>query len=191
MFWYLYGTWGAYRRFQKFYPTTCLPYLGFIVDSDLLELCLLREKQEKVLSLLSHWSEGRPGTKRELLSLVGLLQHCTQAILLGPPFLHRLIAHSVIDHAHSVKRIHHYVKLSTWGKDDIQWWFQLISKWNGKSLFIYFQVGSRALIVLLLLMLHEVNPYVLEGIKAQNGLPIDGQIIQDISASQWRKWYIL
>ena len=126
---------------KTFYPTTCLPYLGFIADSDLLELRLPREKQEKVLSLLSHWSEGRPGTKRELLPLVGFLQHCTQAILLGPPFLHRLI-----DHAHSVKRIHHYVKLSTWGKDDIQWWFQLISKWNGKSLFIYFQVGSRALI---------------------------------------------
>ena len=29
------------------------------------------------------------------------------------------------------------MKLSTWEKDDIQWWFQLISTWNGKSLFLF------------------------------------------------------
>ena len=83
---------------KTFYPSTCLPYLGFIVDTDLLELRLPRQKQGKVLSLLSHCSEDSPGTKRELLSLVGFLQHCTQTISFNDPFFRRLIdlAHSVL-----------------------------------------------------------------------------------------------
>ena len=46
-------------------------------------------------------------SKREFLSVIALLQHCCQAIVLGRPFLRRLI-----DRAHSVSDLHHFVKLS-------------------------------------------------------------------------------
>ena len=111
--------------------TTSLKYLSFILDSEQLEIRLPKEKQDKVLRALSAWSNKRAGSKRDLFSLIGLLQHCSQAIPLGRPFLRCLI-----DRAHSVEEFHHLIHLSIWEKDDIRWWFHLISAWNGTSLFL-------------------------------------------------------
>ena len=113
-------------------PTTCMKYLGFILDSELLELRLPIDKQDRVSKALSELSGKRATTKRVLLSLIGLLHHCCQAIPLGRPFLRRLI-----DRAHSVRELHHFVRLSSWEIDDIKWWHHLILHWNGKSLFLF------------------------------------------------------
>ena len=77
--------------------------------------------------MLRALSNKRVGSKRDLLSLIGLLQHCSQVIPLGQ---------HLSDQAHSVGELHHFVRLSIWEKDDIRWWFHLISAWNGKSLFL-------------------------------------------------------
>ena len=65
---------------------------------------------------------------------------------------HRSRVCRLIDHAHSVKHLDHFVCLSSWEKDDIDWWYHLILNWNGKSLFLfpkceigpYFAVSSDA-----------------------------------------------
>ena len=113
-------------------PSTCITYLGFKLDSVEQELQLPQEKLVQVRAKLSVWKNRKTGKKRELLSLIGLLQHCCQAIVLGRPFLRRLI-----DRAHSVSEFHHFVKLSCWEQDDIKWWFKLLQSWNGKSLFLF------------------------------------------------------
>ena len=113
-------------------PSTCITYLGFKLDSVKQELQLPQEKLVQVRAKLSVWKNRKTGKKRELLSLIGLLQHCCQAIVLGRPFLRRLI-----DRAHSVSEFHHFVKLSCWEQDDIKWWFKLLQSWNGKSLFLF------------------------------------------------------
>lgn len=113
-------------------PSTEITFLGFTLDSQRQELRLPNEKLLKVRAALSTWDKKKSGTKRELLSLIGLLQHCCQAIVLGRPFLRRLI-----DRAHSVADLHHFVKLSPWERDDLQWWFRLLQSWNGKSLFLF------------------------------------------------------
>eukprot|EP00795_Rhopilema_esculentum_P007294 gene7294-12994_t len=113
-------------------PSTCITYLGFKLDSVKQELQLPQEKLVQVRAKLSVWKNRKTGKKRELLSLIGLLQHCCQAIVLGRPFLRRLI-----DRAHSVSEFHHFVKLSCWEQDDIKWWFKLLQSWNGKSLFFF------------------------------------------------------
>ena len=87
--------------------TTSLKYLSFILDSEWLEIRLPKEKQDKVLRALSAWSNKGAGSKRDLLSLIGLLQHRSQVIPLGHPFLRCLI-----DRAHSVGELHHFVRLS-------------------------------------------------------------------------------
>ena len=51
--------------------------------------------------VLSELSGKRATNKRLLLSLIGLLHHCCQAMYLGRPFLRRLI-----DRAHSVSELH-------------------------------------------------------------------------------------
>ena len=115
-------SWGSWYRTDQNFLTNNL--IGFILDSVLLELSLRDDKA------LEPWYNRKPGTKRELLSLIGLLQHCCQAITLGHPFLRRLI-----DRATTVRELHHFVCLSCWEKDDIVWWYQLLTSWNGKSLF--------------------------------------------------------
>ena len=64
--------------------------------------------------------------------MIGLLHHCTQAIPTGRLFLRRLI-----DRAHSVKELHHFMRLSVWERVDIEWWHCLILNWNGRSLFLF------------------------------------------------------
>ena len=113
-------------------PTSCMKYLGFFLDSELLKLRLPIDKQDRVSKALSELSGKRATTKWVLLSLIGLLQHCCQAIPLGRPFLHQLIVR-----AHSVSELHHFVQLSSWEIDDIKWWQHLILHWNGKSLFLF------------------------------------------------------
>ena len=71
--------------------TTSMKYLGFILDFEQLEIRLPKEKQDKVLRALSAWSNKHAGSKIDLLSLVGLLKHCSQVIPLGRPFLRHLI----------------------------------------------------------------------------------------------------
>ena len=112
-------------------PATCLTFLGFVLDSEKLELRVPDDKIIKIKALLDQWVSRKTGTKRELLSLIGRLQHCCQAITLGRPFLRRLI-----DRAYSVTELHHYVRLSPWEREDIAWWHTLFEKWNGRSLFL-------------------------------------------------------
>ena len=113
-------------------PATKITFLGFELDSEKLELSLPEEKVRKIRECIRPWAEGKAGKKRELLSLLGRLQHCCQAIVMGRPFLRRLI-----DRAHSVKELHHHVRLSRWELDDISWWSTLFSQWNGRSLFFF------------------------------------------------------
>ena len=112
-------------------PSTSLTYLGFLFDTVKMELQLPPSKLEKVRSALSLWSNRKRGPKRELLSLVGLLQHACQAIPHGRPFLRWLI-----DRAYSVKELHHFVRLSPWQCDDVNFWFTLLLDWNSKCLFL-------------------------------------------------------
>lgn len=111
-------------------PSTVLTFLGIELDSSAMELRLPQDKIVKIKNELAFWVSNRTGTKRQLLSLIGLLQYCCQAIVLGRPFLRRLI-----DLACAVSKLHHLVRLSAWEKDDIKWWDLLFKEWNGRSLF--------------------------------------------------------
>ena len=42
----------------------------------------------------------------------------------------------LIDRTHAVKENHHFVRVSVWEKEDIDWWYRLISQWNGRSIFL-------------------------------------------------------
>ena len=113
-------------------PTTKLTFLGFELDSIGQELRLPVSKIVRVREALSVWTTRRSGTQRELLALVGLLQHCCQALVHARPFLRRLI-----NKAHSVSELHYHIDLSSWERDDLKWWSKLLRCWNGKSLFFF------------------------------------------------------
>ena len=48
-------------------PTTCLPFLGIIVDSDRMEARLPDDKLARVQGLLGTWLDKKKATKREIL----------------------------------------------------------------------------------------------------------------------------
>ncbi len=100
-----------------------ITFLGFLLNSETLEFYLPTEKINKIKDNLRYWSQHRYGTKRELLSLIGSLQHCCQAVVLGSPFLRRL--KRLKDRASSVKELHY---LSVWERDDIAWWNSLLTQ---------------------------------------------------------------
>ncbi len=81
-----------------------------------------------MLSALCTWEHR----KRDLLALIGLLQHCCQTLELAKPFLRRLI-----DRSCTVRALPHFVWLSTWERDDLGWWIQMLRAWNGKSLLLF------------------------------------------------------
>ena len=107
-------------------PSTCITFLGFEIDSVAQELRLPASKFGRMRAELRSWGSHRSGSKRKLLSLVGRLQHCCQAITLGRPFVG-----SLIGRAYSVKELYKFVHLTAWEKEDLEWWNSLINNWLG------------------------------------------------------------
>ena len=68
----------------------------------------------------------RSGTKRELLSLVGLLFHAARVVAPGRAFVR-----SLIDAASSVLVLDHHVCLSAAARAELCWWGAFLQLWNG------------------------------------------------------------
>jgi hypothetical protein len=65
------------------------------------------------------------------LSLIGGLSFATKCIPAGRIFLRRLL-----DLAHSVKQLHHRVRLGPSFQADIDWWLTFLPTWNGSYSFL-------------------------------------------------------
>ena len=115
------------------YPTTSLVFLGMQVDTESMELRVPVEKLEKIRKLLDLWVEKKSGTKRSLLSLIGSLYFCCQAIVVGKPFVDRLGKK-----AHSVEKLYQTVTLGEKEVEDLMWWYYLLNSWNGRSMLTSF-----------------------------------------------------
>ena len=70
-------------------PSTSLSFLGIILDTDCMEIRLPSEKLTRMQALLQTWLPKKKASKREILSLVGTLQHVTKVIRPGRAFVSR------------------------------------------------------------------------------------------------------
>ena len=100
------------------------------------QLCLPQEKLRMLVALLGQWMRGRPapapccsGTKRDLLSLIGFLNHAASVVKPGRTFLR-----SLIDTSTSVKALNHNILLPARARADVAWWYKSLRTWNGVSL---------------------------------------------------------
>ena len=109
-------------------PATVLSFLGIEVDTQLLELRLPQEKLAMIVKEVTKWESRRAGTKRELLSLIGLLHHAASIVRSGRSFLRRLI-----DLSTTAAELHHHIRLNLSARSDIAWWKTFICQWNGLS----------------------------------------------------------
>ena len=95
---------------------------------------LPEDKLTRLRTLLSDWRGRKAIKKRDLLSLIGYLQHASKAVRQGRSFLRRLIDLPTV-----VKELEGYVRLSISARSDIMWWHLFAEQWNGMSMLYAFQ----------------------------------------------------
>ena len=114
-------------------PSTCLIFLGIELDTSRGHLRLPRDKKERLLAAIAKWTGGRSprrsGTKRDLLSLIGLLNHAAKEVRPGRAFIRSLIDASI-----QVSLLEHHVHLSSAARQDLRWWHAFLHHWNGISM---------------------------------------------------------
>ena len=108
--------------------STNLTFLGILFDTAAGQLHLPQDKLGKILHELERWSQRKVCTKRELLSIIGLLQHIASIVKPGRIFLRHLINLSKIP-----RQLHHRVCLNKGVSSDLLWWSMFIKHWNGCS----------------------------------------------------------
>ena len=109
-------------------PTTCLELLGIIIDSELMQVRISKERLKDCVDELNEWQNRKICTKRQLLSLIGRLMFVSRVVRSGRTFVRRLIELSK-----KVKHLHYKVKLNKDAQQDILWWIKYLPNWNGIS----------------------------------------------------------
>ena len=93
-------------------PSTCLIFLGIELDTSRGHLRLPHDKKERLLAAITKWTGGRSprrsGTKHDLLSLIGLLNHAAKVVRPGRAFIR-----SLIDASTQVSSLEHHVHLNS------------------------------------------------------------------------------
>lgn len=107
-------------------PTTQFAFLGIWLDMERLEVRLPEEKMERLRQLIQEWKKKHSCTKRELLSLLGVLNYACQVVKPGRSFLRRIVELSKV-----VKKNHHHIQLNNSLCSDLEWWATFLPVWNG------------------------------------------------------------
>ena len=109
-------------------PSHILTFLGIEFDTIHMEARLPDEKLVRIPTSLSSWLTKKKATKREILSLVGLLQHASKVVRPGRTFTARMYSTAAI-----VKELSYFTPLNREFRSDLQWWHTFINSWNGLS----------------------------------------------------------
>lgn len=113
-------------------PTQCITYLGVEVDSVNMCLRLPEEKIDSIREKLELACSRRRLTKRQIQSLVGVLNFAAALVHGGRVFLRRLINAST-----ALKKKSDRAQLRGELLQDILWWKRYMSVFNGKSLILH------------------------------------------------------
>ena len=111
-------------------PSTCLEYLGVILDSVKMEARLPADKILRIKTFMQELLSKRSCTKKELLQLLGHMNFASRVILAGRSFVSYLLKLAA-----SVKELHFYVHLNKLCREDLYMWVLFLENWNGVSLF--------------------------------------------------------
>ena len=110
-------------------PSTSLTFLGILIDTHRMEVRLPEDKLQRIYQELSTWLHRKTATKREILSLVGLLQHATKVVRSGRTFVARMY-----QTAAKLRELSFFTRLNKDFRSDLCWWYTFISSWNGLSI---------------------------------------------------------
>ena len=106
-------------------PSTSISFLGIVIDT----VHMHQDKLQRIMDLITTWLSKISATKREILSLVGLLQHATKVVRCGGSFVSRMYATAA-----KVKHLDFYTRLNKDFCSDLFWWHTFMISWNGLSM---------------------------------------------------------
>ena len=107
-------------------PAPQLSFLGILIDTDRDTLSLPADKLSRLRAVIIEWCVRKFCRKRELLSLIGQLQHACRVVRAGRTFLRRMI-----DLSSSIRELDHWVRLNREFRSDLRWWDLFLVDWNG------------------------------------------------------------
>ena len=110
-------------------PSTSLSFLGIILDTNHMEIRLPPNKLIRMQELLTTWLPWKKARKREILSLVGTLQHATKVVRPGRTFVTRMYASAA-----KLREMHYITRLNKAFRSDLFWWHTFLQSWNGLSI---------------------------------------------------------
>lgn len=107
-------------------PSPVLEFLGICIDTFNMVIRLPEEKLRRTAVTIERWLHRRNATKREILSLVGVLQHAAKVVRPGRTFVSRM--YSI---AAAVQELDYYTRLNKEFRSDLHWWHLFLGNWNG------------------------------------------------------------
>ena len=110
-------------------PSTRITFLGIELDTEARTVRLPEDKLRRLQREIRVWRGRKICTKRDLLSLIGQLQHACCVVKPGRTFLRRMIDLSSV-----AKELHHRIRLNKGFRSDLQWWSYFLPRWNGHSM---------------------------------------------------------
>ena len=112
-------------------PTTCLTFLGIEVDTLAGQLRLPDDKLTRLLTLLEEWGDRKVCERRELESLIGVLNHACKVVRCGRSFLRRML--DLLKGLPMRRSQPHPIRLNRSFRSDLAWWRLMAAEWNGVS----------------------------------------------------------
>ena len=110
-------------------PLTSLTFLGITLDTVQMEIRLPDDKLARIRQCIDQWLPKKNATKRDILSLVGLLQHATKVVRCGKTFVSCMYSTAA-----KISKLDFYTRLNKEFRSDLWWWHTFLASWNGLSL---------------------------------------------------------
>ena len=114
-------------------PCQQITYLGFQVDSLLMQLLLPEEKIQLIVTDCKRMLTKGTIAAQELASVIGRLS-ATRLAVLPAPLYTRHLQHQMIQSQRSRSSLHGNITLSQASLNEAHWWIHHLQKWNGRDI---------------------------------------------------------
>jgi len=114
-------------------PSCQITYLGLLVDSVSIKLCLTEEKLQQTTHSCRELVTRLSVTVQDLSSVIGKLTPTRLAVLLAPVYT-RSLQQQLIETLRSTGSSKARMTLNQASQDDFQWWIHQLQHWNGRAI---------------------------------------------------------
>ena len=112
-------------------PSTCVRYLGILIDSENMTISLPQDKLQKLKMELEYFDNRTRAAKHQIQRLCGIIAHCAKVVRGGRTFSRR-----IINLLSGLKEGNPRIRITEEFRLDIQWWKSFAEQFNGKEVII-------------------------------------------------------